>query len=66
MNVDRPEGVIVYEEGDIWLNFDRLTTDDGKWVYETTYRSEYMKYSHVVSIQKSNEYKERLVQKQRD
>ena len=66
VNVDRPEGVIVYEEGDIWLNFDMLTTDDGKWVYETTYRSEYMKYSHVVSIQKSNEYKERLVQKQRD
>lgn len=33
VNVDRPEGVIVYQDGDIWLNFDRLTSDDGKWVY---------------------------------
>lgn len=39
VNVDRPEGVIVYQEGDIWLNFDRLTSDDGKWVFETTFRS---------------------------
>lgn len=33
VNVDRPEGVIVYQQGDIWLNFDRLSEDDGKWVF---------------------------------
>lgn len=33
VNTDRPQGVISYKEGKIWANFDRLTNDDGKWVY---------------------------------
>lgn len=39
VNTDRPQGVIAYKDGTIWINFDRLSTDDGKWVYETTYRN---------------------------
>lgn len=39
VNCDRPEGVISLKEGKIWVNIDRLSGDDGKWVYETTYRN---------------------------
>jgi hypothetical protein len=33
VNLDRPQGVIAFKTGTIWVNFDRLTEDDGKWVY---------------------------------
>lgn len=33
VNTDRPQGVLSYKEGKLWVNFDRLTDDDGKWVY---------------------------------
>lgn len=39
VNTDRPQGVIAYHPGTLWVNFDRLSSDDGKWVYENTYRS---------------------------
>ena len=39
INVDRPQGVVAYKPGTIWVNFDRLSEDDGKWVYESAYRS---------------------------
>ena len=39
VNTDRAQGVIAYKDGTIWVNFDRLSSDDGKWVYETTYRN---------------------------
>lgn len=32
VNTDRPQGVISLKQGQIWVNFDRLTSDDGKWV----------------------------------
>jgi hypothetical protein len=33
VNTDRPQGTISYRSGTIWINFDRLSADDGKWVY---------------------------------
>ena len=51
VNTDRPQGVISLKEGKIWVNFDRLTSDDGKWVYETTHRNEYQKFTHYVTLQ---------------
>ena len=33
INVERPQGAISYRPGTIWVNFDRLSEDDGKWVY---------------------------------
>lgn len=33
VNIERPQGVISYRKGTIWVNFDRLSEDDGKWVY---------------------------------
>jgi hypothetical protein len=39
VNTDRPQGVISYLPGTIWINYDRLTDDDGKWVYEKTFRA---------------------------
>lgn len=39
INTDRPQGVTSYSPNSLWINIDRLTGDDGKWVYETTYRS---------------------------
>lgn len=65
MNTDRPQGVIAYYEGRIWINFDRLSSDDGKWVYEETYRSEYQKFTHYITIDNKNN-NERTVQKMMD
>ena len=39
INTDRPQGVISTKKGHLWVNFDRTSSDDGKWVYETTYRN---------------------------
>lgn len=39
VNTDRPQGVIAYHPGTLWINYDRLSSDDGKWVFETTYRN---------------------------
>jgi hypothetical protein len=33
VNTDRPQGAISFKPGTLWLNFDRLSSDDGKWVY---------------------------------
>jgi hypothetical protein len=33
VNLDRPQGVTSYRKGTLWVNFDRLSEDDGKWVY---------------------------------
>lgn len=32
------------------MNIDRLTDDDGKWVYEKAYRNEYQKYTHTITV----------------
>ncbi len=53
INTDRPQGVIAYRPGTLWVNFDRLSSDDGKWVYENTFRSDYQKFTHVVTVQNS-------------
>jgi hypothetical protein len=50
VNTDRPQGVISYHPGTLWVNFDRLTSDDGKWVDETTCRSEYQKFVHYITV----------------
>ena len=39
VNVERPQGVTAYRPGTLWFNFDRLSEDDGKWVYESAVRS---------------------------
>jgi len=39
VNVERPQGVTAYRAGTLWFNIDRLSEDDGKWVYENAYRS---------------------------
>lgn len=39
VNLDRPQGVVAYRPGTLWINFDRLSEDDGKWVYESALRS---------------------------
>jgi len=39
VNTDRPQGVIAFKESTIWINYDRLSSDDGKWVYENTFKS---------------------------
>jgi len=28
-----------------------LSSDDGKWVYENTFRSDYQRFTHVVTVQ---------------
>lgn len=33
VNSDRAQGVTAYKPGTIWINYDRMTSDDGKWVY---------------------------------
>lgn len=33
INTDRPQGVIAYKPGTLWVNYDRLSSDDGKWVF---------------------------------
>lgn len=33
VNTDRAQGVIAFKKGTLWVNFDRLSSDDGKWVY---------------------------------
>jgi len=33
LNTDRAQGFISYRKGTLWANFDRLSSDDGKWVY---------------------------------
>lgn len=65
INTDRAQGCIGYKEGSIWVNFDRLSVDDGKWVYENTFRSEYQKFTHWISVQNTN-YEERTIQKMYD
>jgi hypothetical protein len=65
INLDRPQGVTAYRRGTLWVNFDRLSEDDGKWVYESAYRSEYQKYTHVVTVQ-NKDYNERKVQRRYD
>lgn len=65
MNVERPQGVVAYRSGTIWINFDRLSEDDGKWVYESAVRSEYQKYTHIVTAQ-NKDYNERRIQRQYD
>jgi hypothetical protein len=57
--------VTAYRKGTLWVNFDRLSEDDGKWVYESAYRSEYQKYTHVVTVKNSN-YNERNIQRRYD
>lgn len=54
INTDRPQGVISYRPGTLWVNFDRLSSDDGKWVYENTYRSDYQRFTHVVTVQNTD------------
>lgn len=65
VNVDRPQGVTAPKPGTLWLNFDRLSEDDGKWVYENAYRSQYQKYTHVITAQNKNR-NERKIQRVRD
>jgi hypothetical protein len=65
VNLDRPQGVIVYKRGTIWVNFERLTGDDGKWVFESSYRSEFQKYTHTVTVQ-NNDFNERIIQRRYD
>ena len=33
INSDRPQGVIGHLPGHLWVNIDRLSADDGKWVF---------------------------------
>lgn len=61
INTDRPQGVIAYRPGTLWVNFDRLSSDDGKWVYENTFRSDYQRFTHVITVQ-NKDYNERKVQ----
>lgn len=61
VNTDRPQGVIAYRSGRLWINFDRLSTDDGKWVYETTYRAEYQKFTHWITVG-NEDFTERKIQ----
>ena len=61
INTDRPQGVIAYRQGTLWVNFDRLSSDDGKWVYENTFRSDYQRFTHVMTVQNHNN-NERKVQ----
>lgn len=63
--MDRPQGVISYRPGTLWINFDRLSEDDGKWVYESAIRSEYQKYTHTVTVQ-NKDYNERKIQRRYD
>lgn len=65
VNSDRAQGVIALRPGTLWLNFDRLSSDDGKWVYENTYRSEYQKFVHHVTVDNADA-NERALQKMRD
>lgn len=65
INLERPQGVTAYRKGTLWVNFDRLSEDDGKWVYESAYRSEYQKYTHTVTVKNSN-YNERNIQRRYD
>ena len=62
INTDRPQGVISPKPGTIWINYDRLSSDDGKWVYETTFRSEYQKFVHYVTVDNLDN-NERRIQK---
>ena len=39
INTDRPQGVISPHPGVLWVNYDRISSDDGKWVYESTSRN---------------------------
>ena len=54
--------MVAYHPGTIWVNFDRLSDDDGKWVYETTFRSEYQKYTHYITVE-NDDFNERRIQK---
>ena len=60
INTDRPQGVIAYKPGTLWVNFDRLSSDDGKWVYETTYRNEYQKFVHYITVENKNNNERRI------
>ncbi len=65
VNTDRAQGVIAYKPSTIWINYDRLTSDDGKWVYETTHRTEYQKFVHYITVDNVDN-NERKVQKRYD
>lgn len=65
VNIERPQGVVAYVPGTLWVNFDRLSEDDGKWVYESAYRSEYQKYTHTITVQ-NKDHNERKIQRQYD
>lgn len=54
VNTDRPQGVIAYYPGTLWINMDRLSSDDGKWVYETTLRNEYQKFTHFITVENTD------------
>ena len=62
INTDRPQGVVAYHPSTLWVNIDRISSDDGKWVYETTYRNEYQKFVHWITIE-NDDYNERKIQK---
>jgi hypothetical protein len=65
INLERPQGVTAYRKGTLWVNFDRLSEDDGKWVYESNLRSEYQKYTHTITV-KNTDYNERKIQRRQD
>lgn len=57
--------MISIKPGTLWINYDRLSSDDGKWVYENTYRAEYQKFTHYVTVNNNNN-NERTIQKMID
>ena len=50
INTERPQDVISIKPGTLWSNYDRLSSDDEKWVYENTYRAEYQKFTHYITV----------------
>jgi Cft2 family RNA processing exonuclease len=57
--------VIAYRPGTLWINFERLSEDDGKWVYESAYRSEYQRYVHTITVN-NKDNNERKIQRRYD
>ena len=66
INTDRPQGVISPRKGVLWVNYDRISSDDGKWVYESTFRNEYQKFTHYISFGSATHNEERLLQDRYD
>lgn len=62
INTDRPQGVISPRPGILWVNYDRITSDDGKWVDETTHRNEYQRFTHHITLGESTHNQERFLQ----